>query len=263
MTTTTCLEDKKLIEQCLRVNTDLHIYSIGDLDDFFWPYTSWFGFEINNELKEIVLLYDGLEIPTLLAFTENSSTMIDLLKSISDTLPAEFYAHLSTGVEAFFQGTHKLDSHGKHYKMALKDLTKIKNKDFSQVTRLSTSDLTCILKLYEESYPGNWFDQRMLETNQYFGIQENNQLVSIAGIHVYSDQYKVAALGNITTHPDYRDRGYGTLVTAKLCQSLSNHIDHIGLNVNADNLTAIACYERLGFEIMASFEEFKLTRTSL
>jgi ribosomal protein S18 acetylase RimI-like enzyme len=79
-------------------------------------------------------------------------------------------------------------------------------------------------------------------------------------VHVYSIRYKVAALGNITTHPDYRGRGYGRMVTGRVCKSLlGDEIDHIGLNVKADNAGAIRCYEKLGFEVVGSFREFNVT----
>jgi predicted GNAT family acetyltransferase len=98
----------------------------------------------------------------------------------------------------------------------------------------------------------------MLETNQFFGIRKGMRLISIAGIHVYSEEYRVAALGNITTHPLHRGKGYGTLVTARLCKSLLKNVDHIGLNVKADNRIAIVCYRKLGFEIIAPYGEFIL-----
>ncbi|MHC4559779.1 MAG: GNAT family N-acetyltransferase, partial [Planctomycetota bacterium] len=111
---------------------------------------------------------------------------------------------------------------------------------------------------FKKAYPGNFFEPRMLETNQYYGIRESDELISIAGVHVYSQRYKVAALGNITTHPNYRGRGYGTTVTAKVCKSLLREIDHIGLNVKADNTSAVRCYEKLGFEVVDSYGEFEI-----
>jgi predicted GNAT family acetyltransferase len=96
----------------------------------------------------------------------------------------------------------------------------------------------------------------MLETNRYFGIWERGRLVSIAGVHVYSPQYRVAALGNITTLPAYRGRGYGTRVIATLCRALIDEDIEIGLNVKADNEAAIACYRKIGFRTVASYEEF-------
>jgi predicted GNAT family acetyltransferase len=48
------------------------------------------------------------------------------------------------------------------------------------------------------------------------------------------------------------------MVTAQLCKSLLNKIDHIGLNVKSDNKSAIRCYEKLGFEAIGSFGEFEV-----
>jgi len=251
-----CLHDKKTIEQFLRNNTGLHIYSLGDLDDFFWSYTTWYALTVNHTPQAIILLYTGLTLPTLLALSDQPTLMSDLLESIIPILPCKFYAHFSPGLENVIQDSHKLESHGEHYKMALKDFSAVKNVDCSPVIRLSKSDLNDIIQLYKVSYPGNWFYQRMLETNQYFGIRKDGNLVSIAGVHVYSKTYRVAALGNITTHPSWRRKGYGKLVTARLCQSLSENVDCIGLNVKADNHSAISCYQKLGFEIIASFGEF-------
>ena len=140
--------------------------------------------------------------------------------------------------------------------MALVDETQASNIDCSYVKQIRSTDLALIQDFYKESHPENWFDSRMLETNRYFGIWEKRRLVSVAGIHVYSPQYKVAALGNISTLPTHRKQGYGTKVTAKLCQSLIDENVQIGLNVKADNTTAISCYEKLGFKIIASYEEF-------
>ena len=50
-------------------------------------------------------------------------------------------------------------------------------------------------------------------------------------------------------------KGFGKAVTAGLCQSLSRHVDNIGLNVKADNTAAIALYEKLGFEIIDTYYE--------
>ncbi len=98
----------------------------------------------------------------------------------------------------------------------------------------------------------------MLETGHYYGIRQDGALLSIAGVHVYSPQYRVAALGNITSHPAARERGLATLVTARLCKELLRNVDHIGLNVRADNASAIACYTKLGFTRTAEYGEYAL-----
>jgi ribosomal protein S18 acetylase RimI-like enzyme len=255
-----CFHDKKEIEGFLRKDVYLHIYSIGDLDDFFWPYTTWYGSKSHGEIDALALTYVGLPLPTLLALSDEHDIMEKLLESIQHLLPHGFYAHLSPGLDAVLETTHDLESYGEHYKMALLDRSLLSNIAGTGVVPLGMNELVAIQALYKESYPDNWFDPRTLETSQYFGIKEDNRLVSIAGIHVYSPQYKVAALGNIATLPAYRNKGYGTRVTAKLCQSLLSEGMQIGLNVKTDNNAAISSYKKLGFEIVASYEEFMVER---
>ena len=249
------LHDKSRIEAFLRKNVYLHIYSIGDLDDFFWPDTVWYGWEERGEIQAVALIYTGSVDPTLLALSEEQNVMWELVQSIFRVLPECFEAHLSPAVAEFVERQYQIKSSGKHYKMGLKDKSLLHDVDCSQVVRLTENDLEDMFGLYEESYPGNWFDSRMLQTKQYFGFRLKNRLLSVAGVHVYSEKYKVAALGNIVTHPDYRGKDFGKAVTAKLCQSLSEHVDSIGLNVKADNAAAIALYEKLGFEIVSTFYE--------
>jgi len=250
-----CLHDKRRIEAFLRKDVYLHIYSIGDLDDFFWQKTVWYALENGSEIEAIVLLYAELPRATLHAMCEQKDFMTELLRSIFNILPRRFHAHLSPGVAEAFKEKCRIESYAKYYRMALNRESVPYSIDCSQVIRLTQNHLNEILRLYEEAYPGNWFNPRMLETRQYFGTKIENRLVSVAGIHVYSQKYSVAALGNIVTHPGYRGRGLGKAVTARLCQSLSEEVDHIGLNVKADNATAISLYERLGFEIVSSYYE--------
>ena len=250
-----CLHDKKEIFSFLSKNIYLHIYSIGDLDDFFWDYTTWYGLREEGKIRAIAFVYTGTCTPVLLALTDEVSGMKDLISSINHLLPPKFYAHLSPGVEESLKG-YKLKSNGLHYKMALRKRELLNAVDTSCTTQLLKKDLEEIEAFYEKSYPDNFFDARMLETTMYYGIRTDLGLVSIAGIHVYSKTYKVAALGNITTHPDFRRKGYATAVTARLCTALLETVDFVGLNVKADNKGAIQCYENLGFEIVDNYEEF-------
>ena len=144
--------------------------------------------------------------------------------------------------------------------MGLISKAQVETVDTARAVQLSTSDLDELQALYRLSYPGNSFDSRMLETGCYYGIRQGKELVSVAGIHVCSPTYRVAAIGNVTTHPAYRGQGLATIVCAKLCQSLLQTIDYIGLNVKADNISAIRSYERLGFEYIATYDECALER---
>ncbi|MEA3225662.1 MAG: GNAT family N-acetyltransferase [Planctomycetota bacterium] len=252
---TCCLHDKAEIEAFLRKNVYLHIYSIGDLDDFFWHNTLWYALKDGDDIQALVMLYTVPPVPTLHAMNEEKDLMAKLLRSVLHLLPGRFHAHLSPGLAEVFAKRGTVESNKKHYKMALNDRSHFQTIDCSQVVRLTADDLDEMLRLYEEAYPGNWFNPRMLETGQYFGIRKENRLVSVAGVHVYSQEYKVASLGNVVTHPDHRNNGYAKAATTRLCQSLTESTDHIGLNVKAGNAAALSLYEKLGFEIISPYYE--------
>lgn len=252
----TCsLHKKAEIEEFLRENVYIHIYSIGDLDDFFWHNTVWYALKDGDDIQALVLLYTIPPTPTLHAMCEPHEPMAELLRSILHLLPDRFHAHLSPGLSRVFDELYTIKQNTKHHKMALTDKSHLAEVDCSQVVHLNVDDLDDMLRLYEEAYPGNWFNPRMLETKQYFGMREEDRLVSVAGVHVCSQKYKVASLGNVVTHPAHRNNGYAKACTARLCRSLAETADHIGLNVRADNKAAITLYERLGFEKVSSYCE--------
>ena len=255
------LETRAELEPFLRRQPFLHLYELGDLDDFFWPQTRWYGRRVDGRLREILLLYTGAHGSTLIAFIDGSTPiMADLLRSVSMRLPARVYAHLSEGLADELQADFTLESHGRYLRLALTDPSRLAAWDASAVVPLGPTDAARLRAFYDESYPGNWFDERMLLTGHYWGIRDAGRLVCAGGVHVVSPQQRVAALGNVATHPAYRGRGLATRACAQLCRGLLAVADHIGANVKADNAGALRCYERLGFTPVAAYEEWAGTR---
>lgn len=257
----TC-SDKDLLETFLRRYPHLNYYHLGDLDDFFWPDTRWYISQEQEEIKAVALLYTAVQPVVLLAIlNQNLPHLSQLVQDIIPTLPDEVYAHLSPQIESLFLPNFSLQHHGEHHKMTLTKPALLDEIDTSAVITLGENDLPRLEKLYAAAYPGNWFNPRMLQTGQYVGIADPaGGLLCAAGVHVYSPDYRVAALGNITTLPEYRRRGLATSVTAGLCRQLLPSVDTIGLNVRADNPSAIRSYQKAGFTFSGMYNEWMLTR---
>src|SRR5262245_36450956 len=237
MATAISLHDRDIIAAWLRRDPLLHLYALGDLDDFFWPYTNWYAWAEGDDIRQVILCYTGAPLLILHALTGDSpGEMRALLRSILHLLPRRIYTHLSVDLIDVFAGDYQIEPHGAYDKMALTNPVHVDMVDTSAVAQLAPADLAEVIALYDAAYPGNWFDPRMLETGHYYGVRQDGVLLSVAGVHVYSPRYHAAALGNITTHPAARGRGLATLVTAKLCQELRRSVDQIGLNVRADNI---------------------------
>ncbi|MFG1919235.1 GNAT family N-acetyltransferase [Micromonospora sp. NPDC048898] len=247
--------DRAVLAGLLGRDPVLHAYQLGDLDDFFWPYTSWFRRE-----DQVALLYHGADLPTLLAFAAPADTaaLSVLLAQVAPVLPARLYAHLSPGLTGALAGSFRMDAGGRHHRMALTDPGRLGTVAPAGVV-LGAADLPQVRELYARAYPGNWFDERMMQTGQYLGIRDGGALVAVAGVHVFSPTYRVAALGNVTTHPRWRGRGLAASVVAALCARLRESVRHVTLNVKADNAAAVRLYERVGFTRVADYDEWTLT----
>lgn len=255
----TFLHDRSTIESFLRQDPYLHLYELGDLDDFFWPYTTWYASQAGGQVGALFMLYSGGSLPVVLALAgagPGLERLRALLEASLPLLPRRFYCHLTPGLDKVLSGEYRLEPHGRYLKMALTDPSCLGAIDTAPVIPFAPSNAEDLRRYYDAAYPGNWFDPRMLETGCYYGIRRDGQIASVAGVHVYSPRTRAAALGNISTAPAYRGQGLGKQVTARLCQELRKTVDHIGLNVYAGNATAQAVYARLGFTTIAEYDEF-------
>jgi ribosomal protein S18 acetylase RimI-like enzyme len=254
------IDDPELIERFARRDEALHLYELGDLDPFFWPHTRWWGLaDADGGLSAVALLYSGASVPTLLALgRRGDEALASLVTAIASRLPERIYSHLAPGLLPRLGARWEPTHHGRHLKMQLAGPLPSPALA-AEAACLGPGDRDELLALYERAYPGNWFDARMLESGQYYGLRRDGVLVCVAGIHVFSPRYRVAALGNVTTDPHHRGRGLASAVTARVCQSLRGAgIETIGLNVLADNAAAIACYRRLGFAEAGEYDEYML-----
>ncbi len=265
--TAVVLQDKAEIESLLRQDPWLHIYALGDLDDFFWPYTTWYTAagtrEPANTDRPVVLLYRGPVTESVLALSPENGVahLRELVSAVAERLPDRFDAHLSPGVAEALDLTHQPTCPIEHARMGLLDWGRIASIPTDETVAFTPGDAAELQRFYDRCYPGNWFDARMLETGHYFGVRDSDgTVVSAAGVHVVSGRYRVAALGNIATAESHRNRGLARLVTAQVCQSLHGLVDHIGLNVATANGAAIAAYGALGFQTIATFTEWSVTR---
>lgn len=251
------LRDRAAIAEACRRNRFRHAYELGDLDDFFWPHTRFVGWRGESGITQVALLYGEPEPPVLLAFAEPpQEEMASLVTSLLPGLPPRLYAHVSRFLLDVLAPRYTVESHGLHLKMGLTDESRLGT---AAADLLGPSDLDEVAAFYERAYPGTWFVPRMLETGRYVGIREQGTLACVAGVHVHSPAWRVAALGNVATLPAWRGQGLATRACGALCRLLlADGVDTIALNVRADNASAIAAYRRLGFEVAGEYVEVGL-----
>ncbi len=253
------LDDRATIAAFFRRNAEAHVYELGDLDDFDWPHTRWFAWEHDGRLEQVALLYSEPSVPVVIAIAEPPDTsMVSLLEELLPTLPDALYVHVSPPLLDVFRERYTVEAAEPHRKLALAR-TDILAASAAPVDLLGEDDLLEIDELYRLAYPETWFTPRMLATGRYVGIRHEGRLACVAGVHVHSPTWRVAALGNVATLPELRGRGLARAACAALCLLLlEDGIETIALNVRADNKAAIAAYSLLGFEVATTYWEASL-----
>src|SRR5262245_33095280 len=133
-----CLHDRDTIAAWLRRDPLLHLYAIGDLDDFFWPYTMWYGLAAGDDIRQVILCYTGAPLLILHALTNaEPAKMRALLRSILHLLPRRVYTHLSANLIDVFADDYRIEPHGAYDKMALTDPARLDALDASAAIRLA------------------------------------------------------------------------------------------------------------------------------
>ena len=102
------------------------------------------------------------------------------------------------------------------------------------------------MRLYHQ-YPDHLFEPAQLDTGLYCGIKDAGELISVAGIHLLSENYDVAAIGNIVTDEAFRGKGLASRCVQHVLDALFLKISRVALNVQEGNYPAIACYQKFGF----------------
>jgi ribosomal protein S18 acetylase RimI-like enzyme len=124
----------------------------------------------------------------------------------------------------------------------------------ADVRRLLPIEIGELNRLYQLGF-ASWLPSSSIAEGVYYGIRVGGRLVAAAGTHVVSPQARLAVVGNVLTHIDYRGRGYATAVTGAVTAELLRTCDQVALNVRSDNPPALQAYRRLGYIEHARFEE--------
>jgi ribosomal protein S18 acetylase RimI-like enzyme len=224
-------------------------YAIGDLEPSLFAQCQWFGAEDNGKLRALALLFTGLDPHALFTMGDNDGLAVILGSALQ---PERAYFMSRPEHLKVLEARYELGAVQQMLRMV------ITPADFRPVSgpviRLNSGHLEQLKALYRLG-GGEAFAPYQLRDGVYYGIEVNGQLVSVAGTHLISPTFGVAAVGNVFTHPNHRRRGYATACTSRVVEQLLAQGLDVILNVNRENTEAIGIYERLGFRRYCPFIE--------
>jgi len=239
--------DVALLRAFLVHDKERGAYFLADLDPRYFHATHWSVERGPAGVRAVLMRYDGHSVPAVHVLGDPLA-LTRVLRAIRDDLPPRVEIHAfpehRDAVEGQFPGIVVRE----HFRMRLlaSDVGEIPERD-PDVMRLTHADTADLMQLYSRTGIF-YFDPYQLETGLYFGMRRDGALVSAAGVHVVSEEDKVAVIGNVASHPDWRGVGLSRRCTTRLLRALlRRRVETIVLNVDAANATAIRLYRLLGF----------------
>jgi ribosomal protein S18 acetylase RimI-like enzyme len=240
--TTRLFIDKAEIQAYLETDRDYAAYALGDLDVGFFEQCTWHVAE-DSAIRALALVYTGFD-PSILFLMGTGDGVAELL---AGPVRAErFFVTARPEHPAVLERFYRWKHLDYMWRMALRSDGFSRGESIRSVRRLNEGDVDRLRALYALGGGGDAFSPSQVMQGVFYGVEQDGQLISVAGTHLVSQVYSVGAIGNVMTHPDCRGRGYATLATQAVCDELIRRgVQTIVLNVRQDNAPAgIALFMR-------------------
>ena len=241
--------DRALLQDFLAQDRLYAAYAICDLEEREFGRTRWGAAYDGDELVAVGMEYTGPTPQPLFVLGRPdgiSAVLRDVIR------PRAAYIAARTTMLPAVEAHYRVDPGPQMVRMWV-DRARFRPYP-ATVQRLLPVEIGELNRLYQLGF-ASWLPSGAIADGVYYGMRVNGQLVAAAGTHVVSPAARLAVVGNVLTHLDYRGRGFATAVTGAVTAELLRSCDQIVLNVRADNPPAINAYRRLGYVEHARFEE--------
>ena len=243
------IADRQLLRSFLEQDRLYAAYAICDLEEREFTRTRWGAAFDGDTLVAVGLEYTG-PTPQPVFLMGRPDGIEAVLRDV--VRPRAAYVAIRPETLPVVESLYRVDPGPQMVRMWV-DRTTFRPYP-ATVQRLLPVEIGELNRLYQLGF-ASWLPSSAIADGVYYGMRVNGQLIAAAGTHVVSPAARLAVVGNVLTHVDYRGRGFATAVTGAVTAELLRHSDQVVLNVRADNPPAINAYRRLGFAEHVRFEE--------
>ncbi len=247
--------DRAMLRAFLETDRLYSAYALCDLDEREFLRTRWGVARVGGEPIAVVLQYAGYSPQPIFVMGESDgieAILADVIK------PRTAYVAARTEHLPAIAANYRVDPGPAMLRMWV-DAAHFRPFP-SDVRRLLPVEIGELNRLYQLGF-ASWLPASAISDGLYYAVRVGGRLVSAAGTHVISPAARLAVVGNVMTHTDFRGRGYATAVTGAVTVELLRFCDQVVLNVRADNPPALAAYRRLGYQVNVTFEERLIHRS--
>lgn len=241
--------DRALLRDFLERDRLYAAYAICDLEEREFSRTKWGVASAADEVVSLVLEYNG-PTPQPLFVMGRADGIATILRDL--IRPRAAYVAMRAEMTSAVEGLYRVDAGPPMVRMWV-DRARFRPYP-ATVQRILPVEIGDLNRLYQLGF-ASWLPSSTVAEGVYYGVRVNGSLVAAAGTHVVSPSARLAVIGNVLTHADYRGRGFATAVTGAVTADLLRSCDQVVLNVRADNPPALSAYRRLGFAEYIRFEE--------
>ncbi|WP_330295336.1 GNAT family N-acetyltransferase [Streptomyces sp. NBC_00503] len=122
----------------------------------------------------------------------------------------------------------------------------VRGKEDSEAVLLGPADVPEMLELVALAKPGP-FGERTVELGTYLGIRRGGRLVAMAGERMRPPGW--SEISAVCTHPEHRGQGLAGRLIRAVVAAVEGRGDSPFLHAAAQNTSAIALYEAMGFTL--------------
>ena len=241
--------DRGLLRSFLEQDRLYAAYALCDLDDEEFARTRWGVAYDGLEPRSVVLEYAGTApqpVFTMGLASGIAAVLRDLIR------PRAAYLSMRYEAMSAVERIYRVDPGPEMVRMAVDRVTFRPHPGLA--TRLVPAEIADLNRLYDLGFTA-WLPGNAIAEGVYYGVRVHGRLVAAAGTHVISREARLAVVGNVLTHRDYRGRGLAKTTTSAVTAELLRFCDEVVLNVRADNAPAVAAYLDLGYREHCRFAE--------
>jgi GNAT superfamily N-acetyltransferase len=248
--------DRELLRTFLEQDRLFAAYALCDLDDREFSRTRWGVAYSGSAPRSVVLEYAGLAPQPMFAMGEPDGVEAVLRNLIR---PRVAYLAMRPELLPAVDSVYHVDPGPEMIRMAVDRQTFRPSPGLA--ARLVPGEIGDLNRLYELGFT-TWLPATAITEGVYYGVRVRGRLVAAAGTHVISREARMAVVGNVLTHRDFRGRGFAKVTTSAVTAELLRTCDDVVLNVRADNAPALAAYRALGYREHCRFAERLVHRRS-
>ena len=240
------LKDREAIRRLLESRPVYAAYALGQLEPHLFPLSEWWLAEGDGGTASVggraLLLHSRGGLGNALFALGEAAPLTALLR-LHPGPRNTFATCQAEHIEVLRRFFHLSQAHPM---LRMKVTADTFRSPQGEARRLRGREVRLVNRLYNAEAAVACYTARQIEDNVYFGAHVGEQLVAV--------------VGNVYTHPRYRGRGLGALVTGAVTAAVIEACPLVVLSVDPRNRAAVRAYQRLGYEGEGRLIEAAATR---